>query len=168
MLTQPTGQLARPPQDRRCPTLILGLGNILLRDEGVGVRVVQAMEGMSLPSGVELFDGGTAGLDLLDAMADRRKVIVIDAIDADVAPGTVLRLSPQELVPQASPTVSLHEVGLLETLAVARQLGTAPAEVVIIGVNPRELGWGLSLSPGIARLVPEIIELVLAEAEGSE
>jgi hydrogenase maturation protease len=143
--------------------LVLGLGNILLRDEGVGVRVVQAMEEMELASGVELFDGGTAGIDLLDVLADRRKVIVIDAIEGPSEPGTVLRFGPDELAWPDGRGVSLHEMGLLETLAVAKQLGTAPDEVVVLGVKPKEVEPGLELTPQIARLVPRIVDLVLAE-----
>ena len=75
-----------------CPMLVLGVGNILLRDEGIGVRVVEAMQKLDLPPEVELFDGATAGMDLLNVLADRRKVIVIDAIEGDYEPGTVLRL----------------------------------------------------------------------------
>ena len=146
-----------------CPTLVLGLGNILLRDEGVGVRVVQAMEGVELPRDVELFDGATAGLDLVDALADRRKVIVIDAIEGDSEPGTVLRLSPEELAPRNAQSVSLHEIGLLDALVAAEQLGVRPKEVVIFGVKPKEVSCGLELSPEIDRLVPEIIELVMAD-----
>jgi hydrogenase maturation protease len=148
-----------------CPVLVLGVGNILLRDEGVGVRVVQAMEGMGLPPGVELFDGATAGFDLVDALADREKVIVIDAADGDFDPGTVLRLTPDDLAPQKNQRASLHEVGLMETLTAARRLGVAPREVVIIGVKPKHAEWGLELSPEIADLIPAIIELVLAELQ---
>jgi hydrogenase maturation protease len=147
------------------PILVLGLGNILLQDEGVGVRVVEAMQDVKLPPDVELFDGATAGLDLLDVLADRRKVIVIDAVEGDSPPGTVLRLGPDELLPGDGPGVSLHEVGLMEALTVARQLGTAPQEVVVLGVRPQEIGYGLTLSPPIARLVPRIVELIVAELE---
>ncbi len=155
------------PTCRTCtrPTLVLGLGNILLRDEGVGVRVVGAMEGMDLSAEVELFDGATAGLDLLDVLADRRKVIVIDAIDGRHKPGTVLRLGSDDLAPRASADVSLHEIGLIEVLAAAKQLGIAPEEVVILGVKPKEVGYGLTLSAEIGGLVPKIIDLVLAELE---
>jgi hydrogenase maturation protease len=155
---QPARSRAQP-----CPTLVLGLGNILLRDEGVGVRVVQAMEQMPLPPGVEVLDGGTAGLDLLDALADRQKVVVIDALDGDMAPGTVLRLTPDELVPRHEPGVSLHDLGLVETLALARQLNVSPPEVVIIGVEPHDVECGLELSPEAERLMPRIIDLVMTE-----
>ena len=148
---------------RPCPNLVLGVGNILLRDEGVGVRVVEAMAEMELPPDVELFDGATAGLDLLDVMADRRRVIVIDAVEGDTAPGTVLRLGPEDLVPRDGGGVSLHEIGLLEALTLAKRLGIAPQEVIVLGVKPQDVECGLELSPEIARLVPEIIELVLAE-----
>ena len=148
---------------RPCPNLVLGVGNILLRDEGVGVRVVEAMAEMELPPDVELFDGATAGLDLLDVMADRRRVIVIDAVEGDTAPGTVLRLGPEDLVPRDGGGVSLHEIGLLEALTLAKRLGIAPQEVVVLGVMPQSVECGLELSPEIARLVPEIIKLVLAE-----
>ncbi|UCG15951.1 MAG: hydrogenase maturation protease [Phycisphaerales bacterium] len=139
------------------------MGNILLRDEGVGVRVVEAMERLELPPEVELFDGATAGLDLVDVLADRCKVIVIDAIDGDSKPGTVLRLTPEDVAPQEDRGVSLHEIGLLETLMVARQLGVAPQETIIFGVKPHDVGCGLDLSAEMARLVPRIIGLVLAE-----
>jgi len=152
-------------QTRSCPTLVLGLGNILLRDEGVGVRVVQAMERMALPREVEVFDGATAGVDLLDVLAERRKVVVIDAIAGDSPPGTVLRLTPADLAPRHERGVSLHDLGLLETLALAEQLNVSPEEVVIIGVKPHSVACGLELSPELARAVPQIIELVLAELE---
>ncbi len=161
----PQAQRSSETRTRPRATLVLGLGNILLRDEGVGVRVVQAMEGLVLPPDVELFDGATAGLDLLDVLADRRKVIAIDAIAGDSAPGTVLRLSPDDLVPEESHRVSLHEIGFLETLAAAEQLGVAPQELVVFGVKPLDVSYGLDLSPKIARLLPRIVELVLSELE---
>jgi hydrogenase maturation protease len=145
------------------PMLVLGLGNILLSDEGVGVRVVESMERMNLPHGVELFDGATAGLDLLDAIAGRRKVIVIDAMQGDLGPGTVLRLGPEDLASPAGPGLSLHEVGLLEALAAAGRLGIAPEEVVILGVKPKDCSYGLALSPEIESLLPKVAEAVLAE-----
>lgn len=166
MLAQP--QQPAPAQGQRCSTLVLGLGNILLRDEGVGVRVVQALERLALPPDVELFDGATAGLDLLDVLADRRKVIVIDAIAGDSAPGTVLRLTPADLVPHPGRPVSLHEVGFVETLTMARHLGIAPAQVVVLGVKPYDIACGLDLSPEIARLVPRLMELVLAEVQAQD
>ncbi len=149
----------------RCPILVLGIGNILLRDEGVGVRVIAQMQKMHLPDDddVELVDGGTAGADLLDVLAERQKVIVIDAIQADCEPGTVLRFTADELVQPDGVGMSLHELGLGEALTMIRHLGCAPKDVVIFGIRPKNTECGLELSEEIAASVPKVIELVLAE-----
>lgn len=148
-------------------TLVLGIGNILLRDEGVGVHVVQTLRGRHLPEGVEIVDGGTAGPALIDFIADRPRVIVIDAVRANGKPGTVLRLTDADLAGSAAAAVSLHEVGLLEAILMARQLGCPPREIVIFGVIPKDMGPGLDLTPEVAAVVPKVADLVLAEL-GSE
>jgi hydrogenase maturation protease len=169
------------------PVLVLGVGNILLKDEGVGVHAVRELTARAERGGsprrhdVELYDGGTFGIDLLDTIANRRKVIVIDAVrpvlrssgaaaakgGADAAPGTVLRFTAADLVRPGRPDLSLHQVGLFETLAMARQLGCAPEEVVIFGVVPMALEPGLELSPEVAAVVPRVIDLVLAELKNN-
>lgn len=150
-------------EKKRSPILVLGVGNILLRDEGVGVRVVEALRERQLPPEVELFDGGTIGADLLDVIADRRKVIVIDAVLGDFEPGTVLRMTPADLVPREGPAASLHDLGVLETLMLARQMNAEPDEVVLIGVKPYRVEYGLELTPEMRRLVPRIADEVLKE-----
>jgi len=151
-----------------CPILVLGLGNILLRDEGVGVRVAQAMQSMKLPDTVEVLDGATAGLDLLDILAERRKAIVIDAVDGELPAGTVVRLTPEDLIPGDGAAFSLHALGLVEVLRLSRRLGISPNEVVILGVKPARLEYGLELSGELNRLLPRIIELVLNEIDEHE
>jgi len=140
----------------------VGIGNILLRDEGIGPRVVEALREESLPEGVELLDGGTAGADLLDVLSDRKKVIIIDAMDADLAPGAVLRLGLADLETQSRPSLSLHEIGLGQTLAMAGHLGCEPGEVVIIGVQPQLVSVGDTLTEPLAAAVPQIVGHVLA------
>ena len=147
----------------RPPVLVLGIGNILLRDEGIGVRVIEALREYLLPNTIELVDGGTAGADLLDVISDRHKVIVIDAVDADVEPGSTLRLSLDDLVAGQTAAVSLHEIGLVETFAMARHLGSAPGEVVIIGIQPKEIIASDQLSPEISACVPAIVKQVIEE-----
>lgn len=165
-----TPQLQDRPRTRTrpAPTLVLGLGNILLRDEGIGVRVVEALQALGLPAGVDAFDGGTAGFELIDILADRDRVIVIDAIDTDDPPGTVVRLTPADLEPTAPQPVSVHEIGFLDALEGARRLGVAPREVVILGVRPSEVHWGLTLSPVLARLVTQLVALVQTELAGMD
>jgi hydrogenase maturation protease len=150
----------------RAPLLVLGLGNILLRDEGIGVHVIEALRAAALPADVELCDGGTAGFALLDVLADRRKVIVVDAVDSGAAPGTIVRLTVADLVGRSGVRVSLHEVGFAETLQAAQHLGVAPRELVILGVQPRVVALGLELSPELAQLVAELAKRVVAELEG--
>ncbi len=149
----------------RAPVLVMGIGNILLRDEGVGIRVIEAMRGMDLPPGVELVDGATGGLDLIDVVAGRRKVIVIDAAQADVEPGTVMRMRPEDLAPPGDGSIPQHEMGLLETLKAAETLGSSPREVVIFGIQTKEVCWGLDLSDELAAVVPQVIQLVIAELQ---
>jgi hydrogenase maturation protease len=147
----------------RAPVLVLGIGNILLRDEGVGVHLVRTLANQPGPDGVELLDGGTAGADLLDAVSDRQKLIVVDALDADVPPGTILKLHPEDLPAPPSGGLSLHEFGLAETLRMARQLGCGPRHVTIIAVKPQDTRCGLELSPPMQQWMPQIREAVLRE-----
>ena len=149
--------------DDRSPILVLGIGNILLRDEGVGVRVIERMRAADLPKGVELVDGGTAGADLLDVLAERRKVIIVDAVQADCEPGTVVRFGADDLARPEREGISLHELGLYEALMMTEKLGCAPEEIVVFGVKPKEVGYGLELTKEIEAIVPDIIELVLTE-----
>lgn len=145
------------------PILILGIGNILLRDEGVGVHVVEAMRDVPLPGDTELVDGGTAGAELINLLADRRKVIVIDAVDADCTPGSVFRLSVKDLEPSAGGMVSLHQLGLLQSLWMADRLSCSPKEVVVFGVQPGDLSPGLTLTDEVRNAVPRAVEAILDE-----
>jgi hydrogenase maturation protease len=144
--------------------LIVGIGNILLQDEGVGVRAVETMQGMDVPPDVELLDGGTSGADLVDYLADRAKVIVIDAVDSHAAPGTVFRMTPEDLVKGENADLSLHQLGLIDSLTMAREMGTPAREVVIYGIQPQRVYWGLELTEPVARVLPKVIEMVLREA----
>lgn len=145
------------------PLLILGVGNILLSDEGVGVRIIEAMKEVTLPDNVELLDGGTGALDLLDVMANRDKVIIIDAVKGGGEPGAVYRFGPEDIRMQRQCFTSVHQVSLLDTLSMARLAGCSPSDIVIFGIEPRRVDWGLELSPKVAAAVPRVIELVLNE-----
>lgn len=150
-----------------CPSiLILGVGNVLLSDEGVGVHVVNAMKDRNLPHDVELFDGGTAALDLLDVLADREKVIVIDAVKGGEEPGAIYRFTPSDVTTQGQLLTSIHQISMLETLTMAEHLGCTPREVIIFGIEPKEIDWGMELSPEVTKVVPRVIELVLSELGG--
>ncbi|UCC66628.1 MAG: HyaD/HybD family hydrogenase maturation endopeptidase [Deltaproteobacteria bacterium] len=145
--------------------MIIGVGNLILKDEGVGVHVVRELAGRELPSGVEAIDGGTATMDLLPVIHEAARIIVIDALRAGGEPGTIYKLFPEDLTCESERPLSLHQVGLLEVLGMARQLG-GNGEAVIIGVEPKEISWGMELSPEIVAKIPNVIEAVFKELEG--
>lgn len=147
----------------RKPVLVLGIGNILLTDEGIGVRVIDRLQEIALPDNVEILDGGTAGVDLLDILADRQKVIIIDAVDAGCTPGTVVCFGIDQLMPKDHPEVSLHELGIAETVFMTKQLGCAPKEVTVYGIQPENINCGLELSQTLQNAVEYVVELILTE-----
>ncbi|MCX6003799.1 MAG: HyaD/HybD family hydrogenase maturation endopeptidase [Chloroflexi bacterium] len=155
-------------QSEKLPTahpsiLIMGVGNILLSDEGVGVHVVRAMQKMKLPDNVELLDGGTASMSFLDNLSSREKVIIIDAVKGNDKPGTIYRFTPSDITAQKEMVTSLHQIGILDSLNMAQFLGTAPQNVIIYGIEPKELDWGMSLSSEVAAVIPRVIELIFKE-----
>ena len=144
---------------------ILGLGNILLRDEGVGVWIAEELAKRNLPENVEIIDGGTAGLDILTSMKDVDKLIIIDALQGDEKPGTVYRLHPEDLPVPSDSYVSVHQMNIVEGLNIAQKTGNAPQEAVIIGVEPEDMDWGLGVTSNIQQKFPEIIDIVLEEVK---
>ena len=157
------GQCPQPVPE---PILIVGVGNILLSDEGLGVHAVRELEKNTLPAGVGLLDGGTLSTDLLDYIAGREKVVIIDAMRGGCAAGSIYRLRPDDIVGSPEHCFSLHQVGLLDTLASGQLLGLLPDEVIIFGVEPAKLGPGLELSPEVTQAMPELVRLVRAEVAG--
>ena len=150
--------------NERRPILILGIGNILLRDEGVGVRVIEALQKQKFPDTIDLVDGGTSGADLIDILADRRKVIIVDAVDAGKAPGTVIRFEEDDLENIPNSALSLHELGIAETLKMTSKLNCKPKEVVFFGIQPKDISPGLELSDEMGEIVPIVAEKALKEA----
>ncbi len=146
--------------------LVLGVGNILMADEGIGVQIVSEMQTLDLPENVELLDGGTAGLDLIPYMKDKKKIIIIDCIDTDDPPGTVYRMTPLDLQEINTFTISsMHQIGLAETIQLSRLLGN-DAEVVIIGITPKNYKeYSLEISPELKAIVNKVIEFVIQEIE---
>jgi hydrogenase maturation protease len=119
---------------------------------------------MALPDYLEVLDGGTSGANLIDHVADRDAVIVIDAAAGGDAPGTITWCDADELLDAVGTPLSLHEFGLLETLRMARALGCAPRQTLVLGVQPAQIGLGLGLSETVECLIPQVVEIVLAAA----
>jgi len=143
--------------------LILGIGNLLLKDEGVGVHVVDKLKQMSLPDNVEVLDGGTAGLDLVEFIEGRKKVIVIDAVNAGGKPGTIYRLTEENLDIKPKAISSFHEIDFLDAIYMSEVTNSKPEEIVIIGIEPKDMSGGIELSAEIEERIPLIINTVLKE-----
>jgi hydrogenase maturation protease len=118
-----------------------------------------------LPEGIKVLDAGTRGLGLIDMMREAPKVIFIDAAEMGKTPGTMMRVTTDELkMVSGNVNFSLHEVKLPQVLHLASLLGICP-EVVIFGIQPKDLGWGMELSPPLKRVVPSIVKSVLKEVD---
>ncbi len=137
----------------------MGVGNVLWRDDGIGVHAAQIMSEWSVPPEVEVYDAGTVGLDAAVALEDRQLVVVADAVDAGAEPGTIFRFRPEELRPYACSGLSLHDVHLLDALDETRLLGTTPEEVVILAVQVGDVSSGLGLSPPVEAAMEDLLRL---------
>jgi hydrogenase maturation protease len=146
--------------------LVLGVGNILLRDEGVGVRVIERLQGnYAFSPNVHLLDGGTLGIRLLEYITAADHLIVVDAVRNGGPPGTLYRLLADQLTQCISFKNSLHQTGLLETLAYAEMLDKRPSTIVV-GIEPADIApWGTELTESIEKRMGQLIEKVLAEIE---
>ena len=147
--------------------LILGVGNLLLSDEGVGVRALEAFEErFDIPLGVELLDGGTSGMELLGYIQGRDALIILDAVNCERPPGTILRLEGDQVPALFRKKISPHQLGLSDLLAAARLTDSLPKKIVLFGVAPGELGTGLDLSDQVAGVIKDLTFSVALELEG--
>lgn len=145
-------------------TLVLGLGNTIMSDDGIGPKVIrQLQEEDGLPDGVVLLDGGTLGLDLLPHFEAVERLILVDAVETGNEPGTVVRLSGDEVPAALETKLSPHQMGLKDLLAVARLMECLPREIVLIGVQPQSLEMDTELTPVVASRLPELAGMVRRE-----
>ncbi len=149
----------------RVDALVLGIGNVLWADEGFGVRAVEALHAAyAFPSGVALMDGGTLGLNLYEPVASARRVLVFDAIDFGLPPGTLRVLRDAEVPAWGRTKLSPHQTGFNDVLALAQLNGRTPEAIVAIGVQPQELSdFGGSLSERVRNRLPEAMVLAVRE-----
>lgn len=142
--------------------LVLGIGNVLMGDEGVGVHVVRQLSQMQLPKGVQCLDGGTGSFLLLEPMQQARRVILIDATIDGKPAGTVTRLTPK-FSSEYPKTLTAHDIGLKDLLDAAYLTGgSLPITLLAISIGPPQT-MGMELSPSIAECVPQIAHLVVEE-----
>jgi hydrogenase maturation protease len=139
---------------------VVGVGNVLLRDEGIGCHVVHALEGIPLPD-VKIIDGGTCP-DVVQFLEGADKLVIVDAVKGGGTPGQIYRFHLKDITLEQKPFLSLHDVGLIDSLMLM-QLWHNIDETVIIGIEPREINWGLELSLELQEKMPQIIDAILSE-----
>jgi len=162
--------------------IVLGVGNLLLQDEGIGVHIVEILHNSDLDyPNLEIIDGGTSP-EIASLIEDADKLIIIDAVRGGKEPGTIYRFTIDEVEPGSlcSPEaplryeerdtevyskISLHQMHLIDNLQMLGLVGKSPKNVIIIGVEPKTIELGLELSPEIRSKIPEIIRLVKNEIQ---
>jgi hydrogenase maturation protease len=149
------------------PIRILGVGNVLCTDDGLGPYAIKVLEAQfEFPEGVEVIDVGTPGLDFTPYLADARMVIVLDTVKGDEAPGSLRLLRDREIVAKPPPSrMSPHEPGLREALMATELAEMNPEEILLIGVIPESTEQGTRLTDAVRTAVPEVVDAVLAELE---
>ncbi|HET7228544.1 MAG TPA: hydrogenase maturation protease [Longimicrobium sp.] len=147
------------------PVAIVGLGNVLMGDDGLGPHVLRALESAyTFDDGVALLDLGTPGLDLIPHLMDADAAIVVDTVKSAGVPGELRLYGREQIVGRnLAPRVTPHAPGLQETLLTLDLLGRGPRDVVLVGVVPGPVDLGLGLSPGVEAAVPVAMAAVLAE-----
>lgn len=150
---------------RPTPLLVLGLGNPLCSDDGLGVAAVAALLGRYRPpEGARVLDGGTLGLSLLPYLEDAGEAIFVDAIRDEAPPGSLVRLEGSEVRPAVEARLSVHQVGVADLLAAAELRGRLPRRLVLLGLVPAALDVAVGLSPAVASRLPALVEAVIEEA----
>ena len=145
------------------PILILGLGNILLQDEGIGVRVIEQLKrDYQFPADIEVLDGGTAGMALYEHVIDRDHLIVVDAVKTGRPPGTLVTLNNDEVPAFFRNKVSPHQLALSDILAALQIAGNSPPQITVIGIEPLDLNTGLEMSDTVTGKIHVLIDRVLA------
>ena len=148
-------------------TVVIGFGNILLKDEGIGVHIIRKFESMMRKNTHQfmLIDGGTCP-DILFQLPEKiAKLIVVDAVKGGGEPGSIYRFTPTDIEFKRGTITSLHQLGLEEDLRMMELMGKYPESVIIIGVEPAEIDWGLEISPQLEVKIPQVIHLLEQEVD---
>jgi len=146
--------------------IVLGVGNELLSDEGIGIHVVKEIQQKNIfPSEVEVMEGGTDGFGLINIITDTDRLIVIDSIKGGSMPGTIYKFDIEDA--PSTPDIfktSVHQIGILEVINLSSLIGKTP-KTTVIGIEPRSVSTGMELSEDVREKIPRVIELVKEEVE---
>jgi hydrogenase maturation protease len=152
--------------NRSTRLLVLGLGNVLLSDDGVGPAALALLRRHHRPPvGTLVLDGGTLGLALLPYIEDAESVLLVDAVMADAPVGTLVRLDGNDVGPAVATRLSPHQVGVADLLEGARWHERQPPQLTLLGLVPESLELGIGLSPDVASALPQLVDRIVGEAE---
>lgn len=144
--------------------LVLGIGNLLLTDDGVGVHAVQTLQRENWPDNVTLLDGGTFTQDIFYLFKGYDRLLILDIVHAGREPGSLYRLTEEQLVHNDSQRLSIHDIDLLDSLRMAGQLHGSRPEMIIVGMEPADYtNWSMELSPAVRERFPDFVELARRE-----
>ena len=144
--------------------VVLGVGNVLMADEGVGPHAITALERrFETPDETLFIDGGCSAMELLDDMAGADLLLIVDAVASGKAPGSLVRLEGEEVPRFFTTKLSPHQVGIADVLATLSMIDEPPKETIIIGVEPSELTLRMELSAPVAAAMPSVIDEVVGE-----
>jgi len=141
---------------------VIGIGNILLGDEGVGVRIIEELKKLELPEGVEVHDGATSGIAILNFLEGVDRAIIVDAVKGGGEPGTVYRFKIEEAL-ENNEMISLHDIDFTLAYRVTRDIIDLPEDIVVIGVEPEKIENSLELSEKVSNAIPEVLNKILEE-----
>lgn len=140
---------------------VLGLGNILLQDEGVGVHAVERLrKDYIFPKNVRLIDGGTMGLDLLSFIEGMDKILIIDAVNIKKEPGTICIIEDEDIPSFLSAKLSVHQIAFPDVLSALKLMGTLPAKMTLIGIQPETIETGLGMSETVNKNFDKLVNTV--------
>jgi hydrogenase maturation protease len=144
--------------------LVLGIGNVLMTDDSVGIRVINELERrFRFPENVELLDGGTSGIELLSYITNRDYLIIVDAIKSDFPPGTVVKVEGEDVPARFMTRISPHQLGLSDLLAAATLTGELPKQMVLFGIEPKRVALGLELTDEVQASFEKLLGIVVDE-----
>ena len=161
-----SGTAAREPAEKAIRLLVLGLGNVLLGDDGLGAAAVARVErNYRIPSGVHLEDGGTLGLSLLGLLAESERVILVDAVRTNNPPGTLVRIDGEDVMDAVRERLSPHQVGVADVLDAARLMDCYPASVTLLGLEPDTIDLSVVRSSAVEAGLDGLVETIVREVQ---
>ncbi|MFZ0878635.1 MAG: HyaD/HybD family hydrogenase maturation endopeptidase [Candidatus Acidiferrales bacterium] len=146
-------------------TVVIGVGNTILSDEGVGVHAARLLQSdPRVPAGVAILDGGTIGLELIPYVSDAFRVLLLDAMDSGEPPGTLARMAGRDLLGKAAGR-SVHQLGVADLISALFLVSTHPQDIVVLGVQPANTDWGTTLSPAVEAALIPMVNAALAQLQ---